>query len=175
MLIFDILKHGSSTLNFNSSDNIARIIKCDISKSKLALSTCNGVYFSSAAPIVFTLYEIKQVKIFLGHPVNKIRNTTDQRMLKDKDYDMPKPGGRTLANTRALPQKTWRRGSPGNYFIVIISILRMFIHRFKQAQMIIVNDYVCIVIHTYHTVQFHTNTIAIYFFKIYSNTRGHSK
>ncbi len=43
MLIFDILKHGSSTLNFNSSDNIARIIKCDISKSKLALSTCNGV------------------------------------------------------------------------------------------------------------------------------------
>ncbi len=69
MLIFDILKHGSSTLNFNSSDNIARIIKCDISKSKLALSTCNGVYFSSTALIVFTLYEIKQVKIFLGHPV----------------------------------------------------------------------------------------------------------
>ncbi len=71
MLIFDILKHGSSTLNFNSSDNIARIIKCDISKSKLALSTCNGVYFSSTAQeiIVFTLYEIKQVKIFLGHPV----------------------------------------------------------------------------------------------------------
>ncbi len=62
MLIFDILKHGSSTLNFNSSDNIARIIKCDISKSKLALSTCNGVYFSSTALIVFTLYEIKQVK-----------------------------------------------------------------------------------------------------------------
>ena len=71
MLIFDILKHGSSTLNFNSSDNIARIIiiKCDISKSKLALSTCSGVYFSSTALIVFTLYEIKQVKIFLGHPV----------------------------------------------------------------------------------------------------------
>ena len=69
MLIFDILKHGSSTLNFNSSDNIARIIKCDISKSKLALSTCNGVYFSSTALIVFTLYEVKQVKIFLGHPV----------------------------------------------------------------------------------------------------------
>ncbi len=69
MLIFDILKHGSSSLNFNSSDNIARIIKCDISKSKLALSTCNGVYFSSTALIVFTLYEIKQVKIFLGHPV----------------------------------------------------------------------------------------------------------
>ncbi len=69
MLIFYILKHGSSTLNFNSSDNIAQIIKCDISKSKLALSTCNGVYFSSTALIVFTLYEIKQVKIFLGHPV----------------------------------------------------------------------------------------------------------
>ncbi len=69
MLIFNILKHGSSTLNFNSSDNIARIIKCDISKSKLALSTCNGVYFSSTALIVFTLYEIKQVKVFLGHPV----------------------------------------------------------------------------------------------------------
>ncbi len=69
MLIFDILKHGSSTMNFNSFDNIARIIKCDISKSKLALSTCNGVYFSSTALIVFTLYEIKQVKIFLGHPV----------------------------------------------------------------------------------------------------------
>ena len=69
MLIFDILKHGSSTLNFNSFDNIARIIKCDISKSKLALSTCNEVYFSSTALIVFTLYEIKQVKIFLGHPV----------------------------------------------------------------------------------------------------------
>ncbi len=69
MLIFDILKHGSSTLNFNSSDNIAWIIKCDISKSKLALSTCNGVYFSLTALIVFTLYEIKQVKIFLGHPV----------------------------------------------------------------------------------------------------------
>ena len=69
MLIFDILKHGSSTLNFNSSDNIARIIKCDTSKSKLALSTCNGVYFSSIALIVFTLYEIKQVKVFLGHPV----------------------------------------------------------------------------------------------------------
>ena len=71
MLIFDILKHGSSTLNFNSSDNIARIIRCDISKSKLALSTCNGVYFSPTALIVFTLYEIKQVKIFLGHPVEK--------------------------------------------------------------------------------------------------------
>ncbi len=69
MLIFDILKHGSSTLNFNSYDNIARITKCDISKSKLALSTCNGIYFSSTALIVFTLYEIKQVKIFLGHPV----------------------------------------------------------------------------------------------------------
>ncbi len=69
MLIFDILKHGSSTLNFYSSDNIARIIKCDISKSKLALPTCNGVSFSSTALIVFTLYEIKQVKIFLGHPV----------------------------------------------------------------------------------------------------------
>ena len=68
MPIFDILKHGSSTLNFNSSDNIARIIKCDISKSKLALSTCNGVYFSSTALIVFTLYEIKQVKIFFGTP-----------------------------------------------------------------------------------------------------------
>ncbi len=68
MLIFDILKHGSSTLNFNSSDNIARIIKCDISKSKLALSTCNGVYFSSTALIVFMLYEIKQVKIFFGTP-----------------------------------------------------------------------------------------------------------
>ena len=69
MLIFDISKHGSSTLNFNSSDNIAWIVKCDISKSKLALSTCNGVYFSLTALIVFTLYEIKQVKIFLGHPV----------------------------------------------------------------------------------------------------------
>ena len=68
MLIFDILKHGSSTLNFNSSDNIAWIIKCDISKSKLALSTCNGVYFSSTALIVFTLYEIKQVKIFFRTP-----------------------------------------------------------------------------------------------------------
>ncbi len=70
MLIFDILKHGSSTMNFNGFDNIARINKCDISKSKLALSTCNGVYFSSTAVIVFTLYEIKQVKIFLGHPVD---------------------------------------------------------------------------------------------------------
>ena len=75
MLIFNILKHGSSTLNFNSSDNIARIIKCDISKSKLALSTCNGVYFSSTALIVFTLYEIKQVKIFLGHPVYIEKNS----------------------------------------------------------------------------------------------------
>ena len=46
MIVFDILKNGSSTLNFNCSDNIARIIKCYISKSKLALSTCNGVYFS---------------------------------------------------------------------------------------------------------------------------------
>ncbi len=69
LLIFDILKHGSSTLNFTSSDNMARIIKCDISKSKLALSTCNGVYFSWTALMVFTSYEIKQVKIFLGHPV----------------------------------------------------------------------------------------------------------
>ncbi len=75
MLIFDILKHGCSTLNFNSSDNIARIIKCDISKSKLALSTCNGVYFSWTALIVFTLYEIKQVKIFLGHPVLQSTST----------------------------------------------------------------------------------------------------
>ncbi len=49
MLIFDILKHGSSTSNFNSYDNIARIIKSDISKSKLALSTFL---------IVFMLYEI---------------------------------------------------------------------------------------------------------------------
>ena len=69
MLIFEIFKNGSSTFNFNCSDNIARIIKCYISKSKLALSTCNGVYFSSTAFIVFTLYEIKQVKFFLGHPV----------------------------------------------------------------------------------------------------------
>ena len=69
MLIFEILKNGSSTFNFNCSDNIARVIKCYISKSKLALSTCNGVYFSSTAFIVFTLYEIKQVKFFLGHPV----------------------------------------------------------------------------------------------------------
>ena len=65
MLVFDILKNGSSTLNFNCSDNIARIIKCYISKSKLALSTCNGVYFSSTTLIVFTLYEIKQIN-FLG-------------------------------------------------------------------------------------------------------------
>ena len=69
MLIFEIFKNSSSTFNFNCSDNIARIIKCYISKSKLALSTCNGVYFSSTAFIVFTLYEIKQVKFFLGHPV----------------------------------------------------------------------------------------------------------
>ena len=69
MLIFEIFKNGSSIFYFNCSDNIARIIKCYISKSKLALSTCNGVYFSSTAFIVFTLYEIKQVKFFLGHPV----------------------------------------------------------------------------------------------------------
>ncbi len=83
MLIFDILKHGSSTMNFNSFDNIARIIKCDISKSKLALSTCNGVYFSSTALIVFTLYEIKQEKIFLGHPVlQQIQNANSLASLK---------------------------------------------------------------------------------------------
>ena len=64
MLIFEIFENGSSTFNFNCSDNIAQIIKCYISKSKLALSTCNGVYFSSTAFIVFRLYEIIQVKFF---------------------------------------------------------------------------------------------------------------
>ncbi len=45
-----------------------RLSYCYISKSKLALPACSGVYLSSIAFIVFTLYEIKQVKFFLGHP-----------------------------------------------------------------------------------------------------------
>ena len=69
MLFFDIFKNGSLTFNFNCSDNVTWIIKCCVSKSKLALCTCIGEYFSSMDFLVFKLYEVKQVKFFLGHPV----------------------------------------------------------------------------------------------------------
>ncbi len=61
MLIFDILKHGSSTMNFNSFDNIAWIIKCDLSKSKLALSTSIILQYITAVLPSIVLYHYSTV------------------------------------------------------------------------------------------------------------------
>ena len=46
-----------------------RKIKCYISKSKLILCEYNAFYFSEIAFIGFTLHEIKQGIVFLGHLV----------------------------------------------------------------------------------------------------------
>ena len=51
------------------SVNITRKIKCYILKSKLIICEYNGFYFSEIAFIGFTLHEIKEGIVFLGHPV----------------------------------------------------------------------------------------------------------
>ena len=117
MLIFDILKHGSSTLSFNSSDNIARIIKCDISKSKLALSTCDGVYFSSTALIVFTLYEIKQVKIFLGHPVDYFLSCVINVLFESASFFWPRRRSYTYGVLGAVHMSLLNRASPSHAIV----------------------------------------------------------
>jgi hypothetical protein len=48
--------------------NIARKIKCYISKSKLIICEYNGFYFSKIAFIGFTLHEIKEGIVFFGTP-----------------------------------------------------------------------------------------------------------
>ncbi len=55
--------------NINSTVNVARKIKCYVSKSKLALSECNGTNLSAIAFVVFTPHEVKQSIVFRGHPV----------------------------------------------------------------------------------------------------------
>ena len=50
------------------SVNIARKIKCYISKSKLIICEYNGFYFSEIALIGFTLHEIKEGIVFFGTP-----------------------------------------------------------------------------------------------------------
>ena len=57
-----------ATSNTCISVNIARKIKCYISKSKLIICEYNGFYFSEIAFISFTLHEIKQGIVFLGPP-----------------------------------------------------------------------------------------------------------
>ena len=44
---------------------------CDILKSKLILCEWNAFYFIEIAFIGFTLHEVKQCIVFLGHPVYK--------------------------------------------------------------------------------------------------------
>jgi hypothetical protein len=71
MQIFGIFKNSSfQRSNINSAVNIACKFKFYISKSKLVLSECNDLYFIAIAFIVFTLHEIKQCPVFLGHPVH---------------------------------------------------------------------------------------------------------
>ena len=48
--------------------NIARKMKCDISKSKLILCEWNAFYFIKIAFIGFTLHEIKRCIVFFGTP-----------------------------------------------------------------------------------------------------------
>ena len=57
-----------ATSNTRISVNIARKIKCYISKSKLILCEYNAFYFSEIAFIGFTLHEIKQGIVFFGTP-----------------------------------------------------------------------------------------------------------
>ena len=49
--------------------SIAWKMNCDILKSKLMLCEWNAFYFIEIAFIGFTLHEIKQCIVFLGHPV----------------------------------------------------------------------------------------------------------
>ena len=65
MQIFNIVKYAYSISNIYSSVNIARIFKCHISKSKLALSEYNVTYLSAIAFISFTLSN----QFLGGHPV----------------------------------------------------------------------------------------------------------
>ena len=66
MLIFDLFRNGISTLKRQySSVDIARKIKCYISKSKLILCEYTAFYFSEIAFTGFTLHEIKRYS-FLG-------------------------------------------------------------------------------------------------------------
>ena len=51
------------------SVNIARKIKCYILKSNLILGQYNAFYFTQIAFTNFTLHEIKQCIVFLGHPL----------------------------------------------------------------------------------------------------------
>ena len=46
-------------------------MNCDILKSKLILCEWNAFYFIEIAFIGFTLDEIKQCIVFLGHPVEQ--------------------------------------------------------------------------------------------------------
>ena len=49
--------------------SIAWKMNCDILKSKLINCEWNAFYFIEIAFIGFTLHEIKQCIVFLGHPV----------------------------------------------------------------------------------------------------------
>ena len=52
--------------------SIAWKMNCDILKSKLILCEWNAFYFIEIAFIGFTLQEIKQCIVFLGHPVYEL-------------------------------------------------------------------------------------------------------
>ena len=68
MLIFTFSEMVVQLWNVNSSVNIARKIKCFISKSTLILCQYNAFYFSEIAVIGFTLDEIKHGIVFWGTP-----------------------------------------------------------------------------------------------------------
>ena len=68
LLFFRQFKKLLATSNTCVSVNIARKIKCCISKSKLIICEYNGFYFSKIAFIGFTLHEIKEGIVFFETP-----------------------------------------------------------------------------------------------------------
>ena len=68
LLFFRQFQKLLATSNTCVSVNIARKIKCYVSKSKLIICEYNGFYFSEIDFIGFTLHEIKEGIVFFGTP-----------------------------------------------------------------------------------------------------------